>query len=206
MSNFKKKHGTGKMVRTALLTAIIFVMAFTPLGYFKTGGLSITLLPVPVIIGAIVMGPMTGAVLGLAFGITSLIQCFGLEPFGTALMGINPVGTILTCLVPRVFMGLLTGVIFAAFSRMDKKKLLSFAATSLLGALFNTVFFMSFLVLFFYKTDFIQKIVAGMGTNSVLSFALAFVGINGLIEAVACCVLAGAISKAVCSVTERQRF
>ena len=206
MSNFKKKHGTGKMVRTALLTAIIFVMAFTPLGYFKTGGLSITLLPVPVIIGAIVMGPMTGAVLGLAFGITSLIQCFGLEPFGTALMGINPVGTILTCLVPRVLMGLLTGVIFAAFSRMDKKKLLSFAATSLLGALFNTVFFMSFLVLFFYKTDFIQKIVTGMGTSSALSFALAFVGINGLIEAVACCVLAGAISKAVCSVIERQRF
>lgn len=206
MSNFKKKHGTGKMVRTALLTAIIFVMAFTPLGYFKTGGLSITLLPVPVIIGAIVMGPMTGAVLGLAFGITSLIQCFGLEPFGTALMGINPVGTILTCLVPRVFMGFLTGVIFTAFSRMDKKKLLSFAATSLLGALFNTVFFMSFLVLFFYKTDFIQKIVTGMGTSSALSFALAFVGINGLIEAVACCVLAGAISKAVCSVIERQRF
>lgn len=206
MSNLKKKHGASKMVRTALLTAIIFVMAFTPLGYFKTGGLSITLLSVPVIIGAIVMGPMTGAVLGLAFGVTSLIQCFGLEPFGTALMGINPVGTILTCLVPRVIMGFLTGVVFAALSRMDKKKLLSFAATSFLGALFNTLFFMTFLVLFFYKTDFIQKIVTGMGTSSAFSFALAFVGINGLIEAVACCVLAGAISKALCTVAVRQRL
>ncbi|WMJ82714.1 ECF transporter S component [Oscillospiraceae bacterium LTW-04] len=206
MSNLKKKHGASKMVRTALLTAIIFVMAFTPLGYFKTGGLSITLLSVPVIIGAIVMGPMTGAVLGLAFGVTSLIQCFGLEPFGTALMGINPVGTILTCLVPRVIMGFLTGVVFAALSRMDKKKLLSFAATSFLGALFNTLFFMTFLVLFFYKTDFIQKIVTGMGTRSAFSFALAFVGINGLIEAVACCVLAGAISKALCTVAVRQRL
>lgn len=206
MSNLKKKHGASKMVRTALLTAIIFVMAFTPLGYFKTGGLSITLLSVPVIIGAIVMGPMTGAVLGLAFGVTSLIQCFGLEPFGTALMGINPVGTILTCLVPRVIMGFLTGVVFAALSRMDKKKLLSFAATSFLGALFNTLFFMTFLVLFFYKTDFIQKIVTGMGTRSAFSFALAFVGINGLIEAVACCVLAGAISKALCTVAVRQQL
>lgn len=206
MSNLKKKHGASKMVHTALLTAIIFVMAFTPLGYFKTGGLSITLLSVPVIIGAIVMGPMTGAVLGLAFGVTSLIQCFGLEPFGTALMGINPVGTILTCLVPRVIMGFLTGVVFAALSRMDKKKLLSFAATSFLGALFNTLFFMTFLVLFFYKTDFIQKIVTGMGTSSAFSFALAFVGINGLIEAVACCVLAGAISKALCTVAVRQRL
>lgn len=206
MSNLKKKHSAGKLVRTALLTAIIFVMAFTPLGYFKTGGLSITLLPVPVIIGAIVMGPMTGAVLGLAFGMTSVIQCFGLEPFGTALMGINPVGTLLTCLVPRVTMGFLTGVIFAALYRIDKKKLLSFAATSLMGALLNTVFFMTFLVLFFYKTDFLQKIIAGMGTSSVFSFVLAFVGINGLIEAVACCVLAGAISKALYTVAARQRI
>lgn len=74
MSNFKKKHGAGKMVRTALLTAIILVMAFTPLEYFKTGGLSITLLPVPVIIGAIVMGPTTGTVLGLAYGIKNGID------------------------------------------------------------------------------------------------------------------------------------
>ncbi|MFV0497172.1 MAG: ECF transporter S component [Candidatus Fimivivens sp.] len=206
MFKSKKKHGAGKMVRTALLTAIIFVMAFTPLGYFKTGGLSITLLPVPVIIGAIVMGPMTGTVLGLAFGVTSLIQCFGLEPFGTALMGINPVGTILTCLVPRIIMGFLTGVIFAIFSHMDKNKLLSFAVTSFLGALFNTLFFMSFLVLFFYNTDFIQTIVAGMGSSNPFSFALAFVGINGLIEAVACCVLAGAISKALYTVAVRKRL
>ncbi len=206
MSNFKKRSGAGKMVRTALLAAIIFVMAFTPLGYFKTGGLSITLLPVPVIIGAIVMGPVTGAVLGLAFGMTSVIQCFGLEPFGTALMGINPIGTILTCLVPRTAMGFLTGVIFMALVRLDKKKLLSFAATSLIGALLNTVFFMTFLVLFFYNTDFLQKIITGMGTSGVLSFVLAFVGINGLIEAVACCVLAGAISKALYTVVARQRL
>ncbi len=206
MSNLKRRSGAGKMVRTALLAAIIFVMAFTPLGYFKTGGLSITLLPVPVIIGAIVMGPVTGAVLGLTFGMTSVIQCFGLEPFGTALMGINPIGTILTCLVPRAAMGFLTGVIFMALSRLDKKKLLSFAATSLIGALLNTVFFMTFLVLFFYNTDFLQKIIAGMGTSGVLSFVLAFVGINGLIEAVACCVLAGAISKALYTVAARQRL
>lgn len=206
MSNLKKRSGAGKMVRTALLTAIIFVMAFTPLGYFKTGGLSITLLPVPVIIGAIIMGPVTGAVLGLAFGITSVIQCFGLEPFGTALMSINPIGTILTCLVPRAAMGFLAGIIFMALSRLDKKKLLSFAATSLIGALLNTVFFMTFLVLFFYNTDFLQKIIAGMGTNGVLSFVLAFVGINGLIEAVACCVLAGAVSKALHTVAARQRL
>lgn len=206
MGQSLKERNVGRMVRTALLTAIIFVMAFTPLGYFKTAGLSITLLPVPVVIGAIVMGPATGAVLGLAFGVTSLIQCFGLEPFGTALIGINPIGTILTCLVPRVMMGFLTGVIFVVLARLDKRKLLSFAATSLLGALLNTVFFMTFLVMFFYNTGFIQEIISGMGTSGAFSFALAFVGVNGLIEAVACCVLAGAISKALYTIAAKQHL
>lgn len=206
MSNTTKESTTGKLVRTALLVAIIFVMAFTPLGYFKTGGLSITLLPVPVVIGAIIMGPVTGAVLGLAFGITALIQCFGLEAFGTALMGINPIGTILTCLVPRILMGFLTGCIFAVLLRLDKGKIVSFAVTSLCGALLNTVFFMSFLVLFFYNTEFMQTIVSGMGTSGAFSFVLAFVGINGVIEAVACCVLGGAISKALCAIGARRMF
>lgn len=204
MPSFKKRHHSDKLVRTALLTAIIFVMAFTPLGYFKTGGLSITLLPVPVIVGAIIMGPSTGAVLGLAFGITSVIQCFGLEPFGTALMGINPIGTIITCLAPRAAMGFLSGVIFIALFRKGKSKLFAFAATGLFGALLNTILFMTSLVIFFYNTDFLQKIVSGMGTDGMFSFVLAFVGINGLIEAVACCILAGAVSRALYASSQRR--
>lgn len=60
------------MVELALMVAIIFVMAFTPLGYFQTMGLSITFLTVPVAVGAIILGPKGGAICGLAFGITSL--------------------------------------------------------------------------------------------------------------------------------------
>ena len=52
------------------------VMAFTPLGYFQTMGLSITFLTVPVAVGAIILGPKGGAICGLAFGITSFMQCF----------------------------------------------------------------------------------------------------------------------------------
>lgn len=68
------------MVELALMVAIIFIMAFTPLGYFQTMGLSITFLTVPVAVGAIILGPKGGAICGLAFGITSFMQCFGMEP------------------------------------------------------------------------------------------------------------------------------
>ena len=73
------------MVELALMVAIIFVMAFTPLGYFQTMGLSITFLTVPVAVGAIILGPKGGAICGLAFGITSFMQCFGMGAFGTML-------------------------------------------------------------------------------------------------------------------------
>ena len=54
------------MVELALMVAIIFIMAFTPLGYFQTMGLSITFLTVPVAVGAIILGPKGGAICGLA--------------------------------------------------------------------------------------------------------------------------------------------
>ena len=89
---------------------IIFVMAFTPLGYFQTMGLSITFLTVPVAVGAIILGPKGGAICGLAFGITSFMQCFGMGAFGTMLFSINPLGTAFVCIVPRLLEGLLCGL------------------------------------------------------------------------------------------------
>ena len=56
---------TVKLVEMALLVAIILILAFTPLGYIKTLGLEITLIVVPVTIGAIILGPLGGAVLGI---------------------------------------------------------------------------------------------------------------------------------------------
>ena len=59
----KNKEKIYKLTLTAVLTALIFVMAFTPLGYLKIGTVSITFLMIPVVIGAIVGGPSVGTVL-----------------------------------------------------------------------------------------------------------------------------------------------
>ena len=108
------------MVELALMVAIIFVMAFTPLGYFQTMGLSTTFLTVPVAVGAIILGPKGGAICGLAFGITSFMQCFGMGAFGTMLFSINPLGTAFVCIVPRILEGLLCGLIFQALKKSMK--------------------------------------------------------------------------------------
>ena len=113
---------TVKLVEMALLVAIILILAFTPLGYIKTLGLEITLIVVPVTIGAIILGPLGGAVLGAVFGITSFIQCFGMSPFGAVLLGINPFGTFVVCVVSRILMGWLTGLIYKGLSKFPKMK------------------------------------------------------------------------------------
>ena len=72
----QNKEKIRKMTVTAVLAALIVVLSFTPLGYLKIGVVSITFIMIPVVIGAVMEGPATGALLGLVFGATSFIQCF----------------------------------------------------------------------------------------------------------------------------------
>ena len=188
-----KKSKTLKLAQLALLVAIVLVMAYTPLGYLRTLGLEISFLMIPVTIGAIVLGPLEGAILGLVFGLTSFATCFGSSTFGATLLAVNPVYTFIGCVVTRVLAGFVTGLIFKAI----KKLKFSYEIASLLGPVFNTLFFMGALVLFFYNTEFIQNIAASLGAANPFTFVIAFVGLQGLVEAVACCVIAAIVSKNV---------
>ena len=193
--NTTKNQSTFRLVQLALFTAIILLMAFTPLGYIKTPGLEITLLVVPVTVGAILFGPVSGAILGGVFGLTSFIQCFGMSPFGAVLLNINPVGTFIVTVITRILMGWLTGLAFQGFRKWKATKGISFEDPILPGL--NTLLFMSAMMLFFYNTEYIQGFAQSLGTGNVFAFVIAFVGINGLIEAAVCFVLGTAISKAV---------
>ena len=71
IQNMNKVH---KMTLTAILAAIIFLLAFTPLGYLSIGPIAATTVQMPVIIGAALMGPTTGAVLGFFFGLSAIVK------------------------------------------------------------------------------------------------------------------------------------
>ena len=199
MSNEMKrgKYTVQDLVRVSVLVAIMLLLEVTGLGMIKTAGLEITILMVPVIVGAIVMGPAAGAVLGGVFGCISFWECFGKSWFGTALLGINPVFTFIVCIPTRVLAGWLCGLAFKGLNKLDKTNLWSFGAAGLIGALCNTVLFMTALCLCFYNTEFIQGFVQQMGSANPFMFVVAFVGINGLIEAGVCLVTGAAIAKAV---------
>lgn len=188
------KNGTLYMVKLALMIAIIFIMAFTPLGYFHTPGLDITFLTVPVAVGAILLGPKGGAICGLMFGITSFMQALmGSSAFSAMLFSINPLGTAFTCLVPRVLEGWLCGLVFLLVRKLSKNG--AYFVASLACPLLNTLFFMSSLVMIFYSTEYMQGFAEALGVTNPLMFVIAFVGIQGLVEALACTLIASVVSR-----------
>lgn len=183
------------LTQTAILTAIIFLMSFTPIGYLKVGFVEITFLVIPVAVGAILLGPAVGTFLGFMFGVSSFIQCFTGSVFGAALLSINPVFTALFCVIPRTLMGFLASVIFRGMYKSTKKGNISCAVASLSASVLNTLLFILFLILFFGRSDYISMMMqTTFNTDSILLFSLLFVGWNGLIEAITCTVIGFGIS------------
>ena len=70
----KNRTNTRWLTQLALLVAVLLVMNYTPLGYLQVGPLSMSLLTIPVAIGAMTLGPVAGAILGGVFGTTSFVS------------------------------------------------------------------------------------------------------------------------------------
>jgi|LSQX01.2.fsa_nt_gb uncharacterized membrane protein len=208
MENVQRKK-TLRLVQMAVLTAIIILLAFTPLGYLKIGIVSITLLMIPVAIGAILLGPVAGLILGVVFGATSFAQCFGMDPFGTALMSINPFYTFVLCFIPRILMGFLVGLIFSALSKLimvstDSNNVTSARETargfipyiiaSSSGAILNTVLFVGALILMFGNNTTVLEMFKGTNWRVIIT---TLITVNALVEVVVSLVVGTTVTKAL---------
>lgn len=189
---------TGKMVRLAVLVAILIIMAFTPLGFLPIGVLSLTLLPIPVAIGAMLYGPAVGAGLGGLFGVLSLIQGLMGRDLGPVLLPISPIFFGIVCIVPRILEGWLTGLVFRALHKIDRTQIASYGISGFLTAAFNTIFFMGGLMLLFWNT-FVVGYAEGQGVTgsawAIIAFVMGGILLQAVIEAVLCAVVSGAVSK-----------
>ena len=196
-----KRNRTFTLTATAMLTAMIVVMSFTPIGYIKVFTLSIALVIVPVIIGAIACGPAAGAFLGFVFGCTSFAQCFMGDVFGSILVSINVLGTVVTCIVTRTLMGFLCGLIFRAVKKTGKW---SYAIAGASGALMNTVLFLGCLALFFGRVDFTQEQINALQSENMMAVIIAIAAsVNCPIEIAVCAIFGSAIGGAVTAAMKR---
>ncbi|MCD7818016.1 MAG: ECF transporter S component [Lachnospiraceae bacterium] len=194
--NTNTSFNTSQLVILGLMTAILLLMAYTPLGYLNIGPLAITFNVIPVAIAAITLGPVGGAITGSVFGLTSFLQCIGVggtSAMGAMLFSINPILAFIQRFVPRLLDGLLLGYIFHASRKLLNTSAACFV-TGFCSAFLNTLFFMSALVLLFGNTEYMQSL---MGGKNVIAFICGFVGVNAVCEMVSSTIITGAIGIAL---------
>jgi uncharacterized membrane protein len=208
----KRNQKTRTLATAALLSAIIllFGLPMSPLyflGFIRVDVLQATTLHVPVLIGAVIAGPLVGGILGGVFGLCSFIDGFlmysalgflspGADVTGAAAAGVVALRIALLLFltfVPRIAMGVLAARLSDALRRRMRRPL-AFALTGAAGSLMNTVFFLGLLALFSGPLE----AVTVFGMNEGL---LAFIGIitayHGIPEAVLAAVAVGAICTAL---------
>lgn len=197
----KKGFKPRELTLLGLMTALLLVMSYTPLGYLNIGPLAITFNMIPVAIAAVALGPWGGMITGAVFGITSFLQCLGIggiSAMGVTLFEINPVLAFLQRFLPRIAFGILTGFIHMGIKKWLGSTVAGFVA-GFSAAFLNTALFMLTLVLFFGNSDYIQGL---MGGQNVIVFICSFVGINAVFEMLASTLVTGALTKAL----EKARF
>ena len=187
-----------KMVEIAIFIAIIIVMKITGLSSVPVGPLVMTFTMVPIAIGAMLLGPVEGAILGFVYGITSLYDAItGASAMTGFFFQLSPVHTVVLCVVTRTLVGFLTGLIFKALRKLDKKKIWCYYVGGLLAPMLNTIMFMGYIVLFFYKSEYVQNLVSNLGAANPLMFVILLVGVQGLIEWATGCFVGGSVAKGV---------
>lgn len=187
---------TTYMVQLALMIALVAVVSFIPvLGYIPLVVIKATTVHIPVIIGAILLGPKAGAALGLTMGITSIIKntiepsltSFAFSPF-IPVPGSDSgdLRALLVALVPRMLIGVVAGLVYRLVSLFDKKGFAACGAAALLGSLTNTGLVMGGIYLIFGR-QYAEAI--NVGFEVLGTYIMGVVATNGLAEAAVAVVL-----------------
>ena len=188
----------------AIFIAIILVMRITHLTSIPVGPLVMTLAMIPIAIGAMLLGPLGGAILGTVYGFTSLYDAMtGASLMTGVFFQLSPILTIILCVVIRGFVGAATGWLFQLFKKLDPHRIWCYFAGGLAAPMLNTILFMGYIVLVFYQTEYIQGKVVEKGAANPLMFIILMVGVQGLVEWISGCIVAGGVTKAVAHALKR---
>ncbi|MBQ3969599.1 MAG: ECF transporter S component [Clostridia bacterium] len=190
------------LVSVALMAAIVILLANTPLGMIQLPIIKATTVHIPVIIGAVLLGPLAGAILGATFGICSIISntmaptllSFAFSPFFSTTGiagGIKAVWIAVGC---RILIGVAAGWLWILFKNLKIPAPVGLALTGFLGSMVNTVFVMGSIYLLFAQQYAEAKQVA---LSAVFGLVMTTVTASGIPEAIAAAVLVDVIGLAL---------
>lgn len=198
----KQGQALRSMLQLTMFAAIIMIMAIAPfLGYIPlTPTIRATTIHIPVILGAMLLGPRSGALLGALFGLTSLISntlspnitSFVFTPF----YQVGEVGgnawSLVICFVPRILAGVVAGVLFQWMARYDSRKVAACMISAVAGSLTNTIFVMGGIYLFFGQS---YANAMDIPYHMLLSMIIGVIMVNGMLEALVAAVLVTLVAR-----------
>ena len=195
MTTATKRTRIAQLTLLAMLVAVLIVLAYVNIP--MPMGLSITFNMIPVAIAVMAMGMTGGIIVGGAFGLISFLQCFGIfgsSALGAALVNVSPFLMFVQRFVSRVLVGVLATLVYRGMCRTKAPMYVKGLVTGFSAAFFNTLFFMTLLVLFFGNTD---KLAGPIAEKGVFLYIITSVGINAVVEMAVAALVTGAAGVAL---------
>ena len=207
----KQRHDTRWMVSVALMAAIVIVLANTPLGMIQLPIIKATTVHIPVIIGAVLLGPSAGAILGAVFGICSLISntmaptllSFAFSPFMSTSGIPGALKAIWVSVGCRILIGVAAGWLWILFTRLKVNQIIALPIVGFVGSMVNTITVMGSIYLLFAQQYAEAKEVA---VTAVWGLVMGTVTASGIPEAIAAAILVLALGKVLISVFKKSNI
>ena len=202
------KKDTRWMVSVALMGAIIIVLANTPLGMIQLPIIKATTVHIPVIIGAILLGPSAGAILGSVFGICSLISntmaptllSFAFSPFMSTTGILGAIKAIWVSVGCRILIGVAAGWLWKLLEKVKVNQVIALPIVGFVGSMVNTIAVMGSIYVLFAK-EYAQA--REVGITAVWGLIMGTITASGIPEAIAAAVLVLALGKVLLSVFKK---
>lgn len=170
--NTSNKVSTRKITTLAMLSAISVILGFTPLGIIPVPPVPATIMHIPVIIAAILEGPIIGAIMGLIFGIISIVRAI---TTGNLLLVayLNPLVSVL----PRILIGVVAYYVYKGIPIKNEKIRVGLSAA--VGTAINTIGFLGMMYLL-YANEY--SVVKKISQDTVAKVMVAVAMTNGIPE------------------------
>ncbi len=201
-----RKHDTRWMVGVALMAAIVILLANTPLGIIPLPVIKATTTHIPVILGAILFGPLAGGILGGVFGICSMIintitpalLSFAFSPaYSTS--GVGALKAIWVAVGCRIMIGVVAGWLWILLKKLKVNDFVALPIVGFVGAMTNTVFVMGS-IYFLLRPEYAKAM--GVGIEAVLGLVMGVITGSSVLEAIVALVLVTAIGKVLLKVSQ----
>lgn len=194
------KRDTRWLTSVALMAAIVILLANTPLGMIQLPIIKATTVHIPVILGAVLLGPMAGGILGAVFGICSLISnttaptllSFAFSPFMSTTGILGAVKALWISIGCRVMIGIVAGWFWILMKKLKVNSLIALPIAGFIGSMTNTVFVMGSIYLLLTGE---YAAARNVGMDAVWGLIMATITASGVPEAIAAAILVAVIGK-----------